>query len=173
MRIKKSRLWLIVFITILSTFIILEIVSQMLSLKGVLFSNNLKDFKESINVGKYYPLVLDNIILFLIALLLPVLLASKYTRAIPELKYTFDKKGFPVISKNVSALQYRAEGKGLIYGSIPALIYSFIDLFLIKQFIIPVCPNQCGLENYFAIFFSLVYLTIGIILTRKYKSIED
>jgi len=115
-------------------------------------------------------------ILFLIILLLPQLIASKLSKERFKPKnysiQTSPSKNRKVISLKDQKTIHKKEGKGLIWGASIAIIYTLLDLFIIKSYLLPQCFTPCGIENYLGIVFSIVYLIAGILLIKNEKSKE-
>ena len=57
---------------------------------------------------------------------------------------------------------------GLLSGSIIAVIYNFLDMYVKRQFT-PGCTDLCGIENIVLVFVSFLYVVVGtIILTISF-----
>jgi hypothetical protein len=75
------------------------------------------------------------------------------------------KKTSIISVKTIPSIHHHLEGKGLIYGSIIAILYILLDFFVLKPFV-PECLSFCGFENAFALAFSIIYMAIGTFLVK-------
>lgn len=166
---KKIPLWGKALITILSVFILSEVVLRFFGYTGIISNNALNIIYLS---SKRLFLLIDNIILFLITITVPAIWASILTRRLPKRNYGYSIKGKGSLETSTIEVKVPvdntsiAEGKGLIYGSFLAIFYIIFDFFILKKFISE-CNYFCGIENLFAILFSIAYLIMGIMLKKK------
>ncbi len=165
---KKWPFWLKAVITITLVFIISEIALRAFGYTGILSNNALEIISASLN---RLLILLDNLILFIVVIFLPIILASKLLNKIPIPKYKYSITGKSLTKSTITLhvpqdLRHKAEGKGLIYGSIISALYVVIDFFFIKSQI-PACVSFCGFENLFALASSLAYFFIGLFLFRN------
>lgn len=121
-----------------------------------------------------YLRLLDNLLLFFLVLILPIIIASKLEEKVVISPFKIKKKETAeTYELSLTAPSYRnkyiAEGVGLLYGSVFSIFYNLIDFFFIKRSI-PYCNDFCGIENFLSSIFSLIFVIIGSIFVRKYSS---
>ena len=161
-------LWFKALVIIFFLFVILEAILRLTNLGTILPVDLLNTLNTSLG---YYVLLLNNLILFSAVIIFLAVLASYYTRDIPQ-GYNLQLKKDKTVSSSLiyiekaTSHQHEQEGKGLILGAVIAFIYTAIDFFIIKRYMLPICHNLCGIENLFAVICAFVYFIIGLSLIR-------
>lgn len=166
---KRWPVWLKITIALFGTLLASEITLRLTAKISIFSATTIKTFLEA---SSYPLLILDNLILFLITLFLPIALAHNFSKNKQKQVYEMSVKERPIrdiISVTPPVYQYKAEGKGLLIGGIIAIIYSLLDFFLIKLFILPECFSPCGIENSLAALLSIIYIIMGLDMLRDKK----